>query len=340
MASFDTVNYSLRPSKNIQRQIIFEGLRCIQQGLPILNQAYVGMGSIWFTDFILAHKLLGIHDMVSIESDEIGKSRARFNSPFATIKVWPGRTGERLPDVYADPVVGGRPLLTWLDYDYAFDETMADDVRSVVERSPADSVLLITFNAHETRYGDAQERPGRLRALFGSLVPDGLSKRNCKGDRMTSLLADYALGFMNSVAVAAARPGGFVPAFRVPYKDGSQMVTVGGILPSREHAAPAATLVGHGAWPCMPLKSIDAPHLTNREAAVLQSLLPRAASLTRDDVRGLGFDLDSDQIAAFPGLLPAIPLLRADHGMTAGAAHAGRKSIEGQPRNASCLIPT
>jgi hypothetical protein len=48
-----------------------------------------------------------------------------------------------------------------------------------------------------------------------------------------------------------------------------------------------------------PAKPITAPHLTIREATVLQSQLPRVDHLTRELVRGLGFDLEVGQIEAF-----------------------------------------
>ena len=56
MRSFDAVNYSLRPSKTIQRQLVFEGVRMLQVALDPVK-AYIGFGSIWFTDFVMAHKI-------------------------------------------------------------------------------------------------------------------------------------------------------------------------------------------------------------------------------------------------------------------------------------------
>jgi hypothetical protein len=57
--------------------------------------------------------------------------------------------------------------------------------------------------------------------------------------------------------------------------------------------------VDDASWPCRPAKPIAAPHLTIREATVLQSQLPRADRLTRDVVHELGFDLELGQIEAF-----------------------------------------
>src|SRR5438128_622831 len=105
MPSFDAINYSLRASKSIQRQLVFEGVRMLQRELHLERLAYVGLGSIWFTDFTMAHKLLGIDDMVSIESHPVGYRRAVFNSPYATVKVREGYSSEVLPALYDDEII-------------------------------------------------------------------------------------------------------------------------------------------------------------------------------------------------------------------------------------------
>ena len=195
MASFDSVNYSLRPSKSIQRQLVFEGVRILQSHLDLDRLVYVGFGSIWFTDFVMAHKLLGIDDMVSIESNRIGFCRAVFNSPYATVRVREGISSNVLPTLYDDGVIARRPWMIWLDYDCEFNETIRDDTRSVIENVPANSILLITFNGNEMKYGQATDRPERLRELFKGVVPDGLPKRACKDERMQETLASLATNF-------------------------------------------------------------------------------------------------------------------------------------------------
>jgi hypothetical protein len=36
---------------------------------PVDEYVYVGFGSVWFQDFILFHRHLGMRDMISIERD-------------------------------------------------------------------------------------------------------------------------------------------------------------------------------------------------------------------------------------------------------------------------------
>ena len=194
MASFDHINYSLRPSKSIQRQIVFDGVRALQSTLCLNRMVYIGFGSVWFTDFVMAHKSLDITDMVSIEKDDIGYSRAAFNAPYATVRVLHGSSATVLPRLYDDSVIRHRPWLLWLDYDTTFDEALRDDVRSVIEGSPSDTIFLVTMDAKERMYGDApRTRPRRLRQLFGDVVSDNLSKDACKPQHFQNTLADLAI---------------------------------------------------------------------------------------------------------------------------------------------------
>lgn len=299
MASFDTINYSLRPSKIIQRNIVFDGIKQLQKDLDLDNLIYIGFGSIWFSDFIAAHKSLRIDDMISIEGHEIGYQRASFNVPYATVKVLHGASNTVLPDLYQDESLGRRPWLLWLDYDGAFDESVCDDVRSIVENAPANSIFLLTVNGHEGSYGKAPDRAQRLKDLFGDVVPDDLQKAACQGELMQETLADLALNYVQYLAADLARPGGFNPAFRIVYKDSSPMVTIGGLLPARGAAKIARSLVGSPTWNCKPPNPVVAPHLTMREVTALQAKLPSTAPITRELVKKLGFDLEDEQISTF-----------------------------------------
>ncbi len=300
MSSLHYINYSLRPSKSIQRQIVFDGVRTLRSHLDINESIYVGFGSIWFADFIMAHKILDIDEMISMEEDEILYRRAVFNSPYASVQIRQGASSDILPTLYDDETICKRPWVMWLDYDSALDETSIDDIRATIERAPNDTIFLITFNGSEWKYGRAKDRPGRLRDLFGDVVPDDLCMSRCDSTNMRNTLADLATDFMKSSAARAARPGGFVPAFRMIYRDGAVMVTVGGVLPSsRDTARTVSNIVEANEWKCRPENPIISPLLTIREAMTLQSMLPSPEGLSRKLVRDLGFDLEDEQIKAY-----------------------------------------
>ena len=299
MASFNVVNYSLRPSKSIQRQIVFGGIRSLKDQLQIKDLVYVGLGSIWFVDFILAHKALEIDRLVSIEADEFGFRRAKFNAPFSTVDVRRGSSSDVLPELCADPEYCDRPWVVWLDYDGLFDEALREDARLVVEQAPENTIFLLTFNSKAQNYGAAKERPDRLRDLFGELVPADLLKSDCVRGSMEPLLANLAMDFLKSAARNVSRPGGFLSGFRILYRDGAPMVTIGGMLPSPGLEQDGSAIINDGQWRCLPQEPIIAPHLTMKEFLALQSKLPDPNGLSRITVQTLGFDLEEDQIRVY-----------------------------------------
>ena len=301
MSTSQFINYSLRPSKNIQRQLAFNGIQSLMNRLHFRNAVYVGFGSIWFTDFVMAHNVLNIDQMISMEKDETIFRRAEFNAPYASVSVRMGSSSEVLPTLYDDVGVNTMPWVMWLDYDGALDEHSVDDTREAIERAPGNSVLLITFNCGGRKYGRRRnERLGRLRDLFGDVVPDDLPREECELERVKVPLADLAIDFMKATAAATRRPGGFVPAFRMFYRDGADMVTVGGCLPSSlELALATQQLAESPEWKCRPDDAIMSPLLTMREVKALQAQLPRQEALTQDLVRTLGFDLEEEQIRAY-----------------------------------------
>src|SRR5215469_15284764 len=93
------VNYSLRHNKCIERAIVFDGIRLILNQLSAMNAVYIGFGSAWFSDFLLAHRILGIQEMISIEADPVTYKRAVFNRPYRTLEVLEGESSDRTPEL-------------------------------------------------------------------------------------------------------------------------------------------------------------------------------------------------------------------------------------------------
>src|SRR6059058_3702099 len=94
-ASFEKVYYLLRPAKNIQRKMLSEAFQRLPQLRPLSDYEYVGLGSIYFGDFILFHRTFGFDKMTSIELDE-NWTRAEFNKPYQCVTILSGRASERL----------------------------------------------------------------------------------------------------------------------------------------------------------------------------------------------------------------------------------------------------
>jgi hypothetical protein len=299
MPSFNLVNYSLRANKSIQRSLVFDGVRRLQAQSNLDRMIYVGLGSIWFSDFQLAHKFLGIEDMVSIEANEIGFRRAKFNQPYKTVRVESGLSSDVLPVLFADEDLTLRPWFIWLDYDQNLSETTVTDLRTIIENAPPDSIVITTFSASGGPLGKPANRPDRIKSLLGAVVPDDLSKEACRDERLSETLLDLTRDFMASVAASSSRPGGFVEAFRIAYRDSTPMVTVGGILPSKGAAPYAKSAVADPKWPGIADSPIIVPPLTPKEVALLQGQFPSTTPLTRATVQQFGFDLEEEQLRSF-----------------------------------------
>ena len=81
--SYLKVPYDLRPAKQVERRMLIDAFhRLTSAGFPIADYQYTGMGSIYFVDFILFHKLLGMDKLLSVEFDKDIEKRVKFNAPF------------------------------------------------------------------------------------------------------------------------------------------------------------------------------------------------------------------------------------------------------------------
>lgn len=299
MPSFNVINYSVRPSKSIQRQIVFDGLSNLESTLGLRDATYIGFGSIWFTDFVLAHTKINIDRMISMESDEVGFKRAYFNRPYSIVSVEHGHSNGIIPDLLDDKDLCSKPWVVWLDFDYELNPSVVEDMRKLAEGAPINSVLVFTLNALPSKYGKTRERQAYLEETLGSVVPDNLTVRQCREPYLQLTLAELSTKFMTSVTAKISRSGKFVPAFRLPYKDGAPMITFGGIILGEEKADQVQEIVNGGNWAGMTDEQIVAPHLTVKEAIQMQSLLPTDNAITRDQIRKLGFDLTDSEIAVF-----------------------------------------
>src|SRR5258706_7239514 len=113
--SYWTVNYLLRPAKNVERKMLCEAFQRLSAVQSVQNYQYIGFGATYFADFCLFHRDLGIGDMFTIEANREDEARVLFNVPFNCIKVKMGLASQKLPEI----PLGDKPAIVWLDYDYS-----------------------------------------------------------------------------------------------------------------------------------------------------------------------------------------------------------------------------
>lgn len=138
--SFERIDYRLRPAKHVERLMLCDAFRRLKFA-PIEDYQYVGMGSVYFSDFALLHKDLGIREMYSIEAVNAETVQERFaeNRPFSNIKMLWGKCSAVLPGVDLS-----RPTVLWLDYDGRLDRSVLNDLSDVVGRISEGCVCAIS----------------------------------------------------------------------------------------------------------------------------------------------------------------------------------------------------
>ncbi len=236
MSSFRKINYSLRPAKHAERKMMGELFRRLAAFAPIEEYRYVGLGSVWFADFSLYHKSLGITDMVSIERATGSRVRFEANRPFnIQMKFMP--TTKALPELDWK-----KRSIVWLDYDGVLSTDILLDARLVGGSCRSGTIIAISVNCGRAEeINAAEDDPNgptaleRFRVTFGrERVANEVAEDDLLGRRFAKLSRDIILAEIEE-AVALRNGQGdsnsrFAPIISFSYKDDAPMTTIVGLL--------------------------------------------------------------------------------------------------------------
>jgi len=294
--TYRRINYSLRPAKAVERKMICEAVRRLHPFGKIETYRYVGLGSVYFSDFQLFHRELGMEDMLSIEKDAHASECFEFNKPYKCVTVDYRPASDVLPGLDWQS-----KTIVWLDYESKLNETVLSDVRSVCTGACSGSMLIVTVNAHPERDPDEATRNEynsdtgkpfsldeyRLRELrnrIGDCLPPEIKGRDLRGKG----LAIISRKLLESTIAEAlsARNGVLRPEKRIAsrqilnfrYSDGALMSTNGWVLfEVGEQAKLDACSFNELSFVRIgeEVYSIDVPCLTIKEMRQLNSQLPR-----------------------------------------------------------------
>lgn len=326
--SFERFDYLLRTNKHIERKLVFDVLAAAAQKVGFQNHWYLGFGSMWFGDFRLAHRLLGIDRLISIELKDHAP-RARFNRPFAGVTVESGESGEVMARLSGN--TWAQPLIAWLDYDGHLNSDVVSDIDLLLDRAQPNSVIMVTVNAARATYR-AKRSDGRhqrhetsvgvVESFLGSksIAPRYDPQPNAAGvfvdvqeasfpQFLTEAISTY---MEHKVAISAREVDGrrvkFIPLYRLHHRDGADMVTVGGAVVSdtESDAAVWKELIGRRSVLAngdgdTEYCRLDLIPVTVKEKIVLDECLPDhgdgAAFLGA--ARAAGLELADDDIAKY-----------------------------------------
>jgi hypothetical protein len=263
-SSFEKFHYGLRPAKNVERKMMADAIRRLLAFHPISEFQYVGMGSLYFSDFILFHRLLNFRKMVSIESQENDRERIKFNQPFGCIDIEFGYTTEILPRLKWK-----MPSVVWLDYDGKIESSCLDDVATLATNVVSGSLIVFSFNVDpdKVRFNQTGSAKNSFLAKDDDADDDSsdenmdlldyLNEEFAGSDMLRVGLKKTGLanwGFAsvtremidNQIKETLTRRNGvsnkederflYRQVFNFHYQDGTKMLTVGGVIYKKKDA--------------------------------------------------------------------------------------------------------
>jgi hypothetical protein len=275
--SYNHINYAVRPAKHIERKMLAEAFRRLSEFGSLESYRYVGFGSIYFSDFILFHKALGVNNLHSIEKDAHNEGRFKFNAPYKCIQLHFGESNEELPKLNWDV-----RSIVWLDYDDPLDDKILTDVAFVSAKCLQGSVLVVSTNAQPEKF-DRNPLEVLKERITTEKLPADFTEESVRGWGTAAL---YRRIITNQIQETLTRRNGalargsqiiYKQIFNFNYSDGSKMLTIGGLFFDEGQAAIMAkcnfsslSFVREGDNPYR----IEVPLLTKREIQYLDKQLP------------------------------------------------------------------
>lgn len=302
MASFEKINYNIRPNKCIERKMICEVLSKLSLIDELNSYRYIGFGSTFFTDFSLFHKQLGISDLISIEIAEEKKDRFEFNKPFSCIQIKYGEASTILPNLELDK----KKNIIWLDYDGIIEGYMFSDIDTIIANAMEGSVFMLSLNVEPFRGDQEQKLKNLIDKIGKQRIPIEYQSINLNAKNYIKVI--YQMIDMQIKKSLSERNGNneekieYKQIFNYLYKDGATMLTVGGIIHNAEQKKNINKMKLHK-FNHIRLDEnqykIQCPNLTYKEIQLLNNLLP--------------CDIETDDLGTITNeKLKGIPLSSAD----------------------------
>ncbi|WP_371180916.1 O-methyltransferase [Xanthomonas sacchari] len=233
--SYAKIDYRVRPAKSIERKMLVESFRALKEFGALEHYRYVGLGSVYFSDFALVHRALGVEKMISIENatDLSVQARFRLNVPYGNVEMKFGTSTAIL-----QRLEWSQRTICWLDYDGALVKSCLDDVEYIARNAQSGSVIIASFNAGNIGGGESDEKPlSALKTAVGAdSVPVDVESKHLSGWGVGDVYRRIFCSAIEDALLARASTGRagarliYKPLYYFRYADGVKMITVGGVL--------------------------------------------------------------------------------------------------------------
>ena len=281
--------YHLRPNKAVDRFLLLEVIRRLDQLENLSDYTYFGLGGPYLEDFRVLYEQREEVGMISIESNEHIFKRQKFHLPCRTLQLEHIDLFHFIDQYEHDD----QKSIFWLDYtnlkkkNFDYFELL---LKKVAERS----LVKISLRAQAT---DWRRKPERFGREFQAIMPDPEDNPPLMALSYAKLLQD-----MLKIVVQRVLPGKlptmFQPITSFFYSDGIGMLTLTGMVCSREDKS--VVRKAFDGWPFANLdwsepKEIDVPILSTKERLCLQDRLPCDGNAGETLFEALGYELEEGE---------------------------------------------
>lgn len=298
--------------------MIIDALQRLQPaGFSITDYQYTGFGAIYFVDFILFHKLLGMSNLLSLERMTGLTKRIEFNKPFKCVDVGMVSAASAIPNLSRD-----RKHILWLDYDGVIHKDFLSDIQSAVTVLPAGSILLVTVDVEPPEDHDYREvnpafdsskevmGPKNWKEYFeyhaSTYIKLGLKESDFGRVELRTRTAEILKASFTRAIVSRANME-FLPMFNFIYRDSHWMVSMGGMIagPTEKRQLRSTTLreteYYRDSFDTPPFE-IAVPRLTRKERIYLDREMPCADGWVPEE-----FDLEPDDLRKYRDIYRFLP---------------------------------
>jgi hypothetical protein len=291
--SYLKVFYDVRPAKQVERRMLVESFQVLSHlGFPIHEYQYTGLGSIYFVDFIMFHKVLGIRRMLSVEHDEQIRKRVTFNQPFRCVRVKLANIANEIPSLSTR-----RKHILWLDYDSMLTREHLEHLWLSAAKLPRHSFILVTVDVEPpVKSGTPRKWRDYFRdqgqQYLGNLVLADFAQSNLVNVNKGILTRAIDSG-------VSSRNVKYIPLWAFSYADGHEMLTVGGMFGTdQDEESLRSGIFAQLDYVKFNRDSdpfrITVPRLTRKERLYLDKLMPAAKNWSPKQ-----FELPQDWIDAY-----------------------------------------
>jgi len=277
------INYTLRIAKAVERKMFCSTFQKLSVFHPLEDYRYIGFGALYFADFYLIHRQLGIKKMVSIEksADKKTQTRYNFNKPFKCIDIEFNSSSVILPQLKWK-----EPCIIWLDYTSFLSNDVLSDLNTVIRKAVPGSFVVISVSADSQDFEPQSEKKSRLDRLK-EIVGKKRVPREIKNSEVSNLDLPkvYTKILKKEIeTILFERNSGtskyeteFEQLFNFKYKDGKPMYSFGGLILGSDQKDLVDKVKFdelHFIRRDEEVFEIEVPNLTFKEIKFLEALLP------------------------------------------------------------------